>query len=307
MAFVPGFEYDIFISYTHKDNVSMGSEPGWVKQFHDFLEKWLENRRGLSGLRVWRANELDGNTRFDVAIEDKLKKSALFFALHSRNYPKSDYCRKELDWFHQHNGDRPGGLMVGDRTRIFNILLNNLPHDQWQREFAGSIGFPMHDAESEDELGEFTSPQDPSFGRQLRKIVDAAEETLKEMVSIEPPVDRQQAPDEVRIFIADVADPQQSVRERIIAEIGSNALLLEECPPPLEYGGHERKLTQILERTDLSIHLLDQWPGRKITDRKETTYPQRQTELACVQQTPQIIWVPEDCKEGSIVNKQHHQ
>jgi hypothetical protein len=93
MAQVPGFEYDIFISYIHDDNHSPTAAPGWVDRFHDALESMLKYRRGLSDLTIWRDKKLDGNTAFNNSIENKIKHSALFFVLNSRNYPRIDYCR----------------------------------------------------------------------------------------------------------------------------------------------------------------------------------------------------------------------
>jgi hypothetical protein len=127
MAQIPGFEYDIFISYTHKDNHSPSDAPGWVDRFHAELESWLKFRRGKSKLTIWRDKALDGNTEFNLSIENKIKHSALLFVLNSPNYGQSDYCRKELEWFHNYHGDRPGGLVVGEHHRIFNILLRNIP------------------------------------------------------------------------------------------------------------------------------------------------------------------------------------
>jgi hypothetical protein len=66
---------------------------------------------------------------------------------------------------------------VGEQSRIFHILLNNIPHAQWPQGLRGTSGLPMYDAE-EGELGDFTSPNDPRFEKQLRAIVDAVEKTL---------------------------------------------------------------------------------------------------------------------------------
>ena len=96
----------------------------------------------------------------------------MFFALHSRNYVKSDCCQKELKWFHEANGDRPGGLRIGDKHRIFNILLNNIHFDDWAPMLEGSSGFPMHSAKGA-EMGDFTFAEEPLYMRQLQQIVDA--------------------------------------------------------------------------------------------------------------------------------------
>ena len=102
MAQSPGYDHDIFISYAHNDNYGFGERPGWVDVFEDWLYNWLNKRRGLSDLRIWRDKKrMQGNTVFDDAIQNALDSSAIFLALSSRKYLQSDYCRKELHRFHQ--------------------------------------------------------------------------------------------------------------------------------------------------------------------------------------------------------------
>ena len=73
MAQIPGFKYDIFISYTHNDNRRLTDASGWVDRFHDALESWLKYRRGFSDLTIWRDKALDGNTEFNISINQNPK------------------------------------------------------------------------------------------------------------------------------------------------------------------------------------------------------------------------------------------
>jgi len=178
------------------------------------------------------------NTDFDIAIENKIDSVALFLVLHSRAQRNSEYCTKELDWFSDKYRDH---MLVGEQRRIFNVLLNNIPARDWHPALEGTIGFIMHDAEG-DELGDFTDPKDGRYGKQLRKVVDAAETTLNAMRA------QQQAarPDPVpnttvasgqlpTLFLASVSETQETTRERLITEIGDSARLLAELPPPHEH------------------------------------------------------------------------
>jgi hypothetical protein len=145
----PGYANDIFISYAHDDNHGLWNRPGWVDIFEQSLDSWLRRRRGMANLKIWRdTKRMRGNTLFDDAIQNALKTSALFFALTSRNYLQSDYCRKEMSWFHQYHSQRPGGLRVGEACRILNILLHNVPHEGWPAELQG-LRTPMNDAGGE--------------------------------------------------------------------------------------------------------------------------------------------------------------
>jgi hypothetical protein len=152
----------------------------------------------------------------------------------------------------------------------------------------------MNDARSGEHLGDFTSPEDYAFEKQMRSIVDAVE-ALFQKPSSSPrsrTEDRPQA-DRVVIFMADVADSLQDFKERIISEaMNRDAEIVTDIPPPMDFDGHSGASNSALARADFSVHLLDHWPGRKIIDRKETTYPREQHESAFAQQIPQLVWVP---------------
>jgi hypothetical protein len=304
MAFVPGFEYDIFISYTHRDNAPIGAGPGWVDQFHESLENWLAKRRGLSGLKIWRDPELDGNTEFNVAIERRLKSSAILLILHSRNYQSSEYCLKELGWFHQFSQAQPTGVRVGERLRILNILLNNIPHEDWPRElreFHSASGFPMHDAEDTRDLGDFTSPAEVLFEKQLRKVVDAAEATLRDLTRgasmvLEGSALKQTIP----IFVAAVADSLLPTRDRLLADIGQRVQVLDDIPPPRDSERHQTRVREALSKVDLAIHLLDQQPGEIVVNDENSTYPRDQVEMSLAHPTPTLVWVPDSIDTANI-------
>jgi hypothetical protein len=309
MAYVAGYEHDIFISYAHDDNHAPGNMPGWVDHFQEWLESWLIRRRGLSQLSVWRdSRRMRGNTLFDDAIKGAVNRSALFFAFASRNYLKSDYCRDELNWFHQRNGATPAGLKVGDGYRIFTILLNNIPHDQYQKwspALKGTTGFAFHDATSDRELGDFLSISDDRFEKQLRPLVDAVEAiltplaTAQKLSTIDSVASRTNP-----IYIADVAETLQPFRDRLIAEIESRqGNVLNPVPPPWKYETHGNQVRRALNKARFSIHLFDQWQGRSVIDREETTYPREQLTIALESQTMPLIWVPPELDIETIENE----
>jgi hypothetical protein len=310
MAQMPGYENDIFISYTHDDNYGVGNRPGWVDIFEKSLDSWLRKRRGMAHLTIWRdTKRMHGNTLFDDAIQSALKSSALFFALTSRNYLKSAYCHKEMSWFHQFHGQRPNGLRAGESFRIFNILLNNVPHEDWPAELQGAAGFPMNDADNAKHLGEFTSPDDYAFEKQMRKIVDAFESVALQMASASRPqaADKHRS-DRVVIFMADVPDTLQDFKERIISEAHNRDVqVVTDIPPPMDAAGHSDASNQAMSKADFSIHLLDRWPGRKILDRKETTYLREQHEIAFAQKTKQLVWLPPDLDLEAVEDHQQSQ
>jgi len=307
MSEIDGFDYDIFISYSHDDNVPLTGDQGWVDQFHEMLENWLKRRRGFSNLSIWRDKELQGNTRFDSAIENKINSTALFFVLHSGNYEKSDYCKDELDWFVKSNKNSFGGLNVGEQSRIFHILLNNFPHENWPAQLAGTSGFPMHDAENDESSGDFTVPKKEAFQDQLRKIVDATQAILKDMAkNVVKQLEPQQDQNAIEIFIADTADRQSAFRKRLTADLKERGhQVVAAIPPPYPYTEHQQKVSEVLQQAALSIHLLGEFPGRDIQDQENTSYPRAQAEISLASETKPFIWVPAELEISTIDDEQH--
>lgn len=308
MAQSPGYDHDIFISYAHNDNYGFGGGPGWVDVFEDWLFNWLNKRRGLTDLRIWRDKQrMQGNTVFDDAIQNAIDSSAIFIALTSRNYLQSDYCQKELRRFYEYHGRQSGGLRVSDASRLFNILLHNIPYQNWPAEFQGTSGFPMNDAKSDETPGDFTSPNDSAFEKQMRPIVDAIEDFIQKMAPA-----HQEQPEttssQISIFMADVPDALEDFKERIITEVQhQNVTVITDIPPPMDAAGHADALKQSLSQTQFSIHLLNQWPGRKIVDYKETTYPGEQHEIAFKQSIQQLVWVPSDLDIATVENEKQRR
>ena len=308
MAQSPGYGHDIFISYAHNDNYGFGGGPGWVDVFEDWLFNWLNKRRGLTDLRIWRDKErMHGNTVFDDAIQNALDSSAIFLALASRNYLQSEYCQKELHRFYEYHGRQSGGLRVSDANRLFNILLHNIPYQDWPVEFQGTSGFPMNDAKSDETPGDFTSPNDSAFEKQMRPIVDAIEDLIQKMTP-EPQEQTETISSPISIFMADVPDALQDFKERIITEVQrQNVKAITDIPPPMDAPGHADALNQSLAQTRFSIHLLNQLPGRKIVDHKETTYSREQHEIAFKNSIQQLVWVPSDLDIATIENEEQRQ
>jgi len=223
----------------------------------------------------------------------------------SPNYQHSEYCQKELDWFYQQARISQLGLTVARESRLFNLLLRNIPPTEWPKELSGTSGFPLHDAPpTSTELYDATDPNSPEFIRQVRKIVDAIEETLKlfprQVINPTPP----EAEKRIKIFLADVPDTLDEVREQLAADLKTAPVeILDYVPPPMAYNDHENRLRETVQTADLTVHLLDELPGRKIIDHKTSTYPWHQTEIALELETPQLIWVPRRLDFKSIKSK----
>jgi hypothetical protein len=303
MAFVGSFEYDIFISYSHVDDLG----DAWVKRFHEALEIALAQRVGRMGVvRIWRDPRLDGDQLFDDTIRTALERSAIFLAITSNGYIASEYCRLELQTFREKAAAEPHGLQIVDRSRIYNVLLTNIPPSRWPKEFGRVSGFPFHDADDrpQGEAGD-GEPTDqtydkPRFKRQLSALANALHRMLVAFKE-QPGSQRTSAPAESDaaegpvVFMADVADSLAPTRKRLILELGRKGVRVEHgVPPPYEAAQHAERVRSAAKDALLSIHLLDELPGREIDGEPLQTYPMRQIELARECVPAQLLWVPKE-------------
>ncbi len=170
MALIPGYEYDIFISYVHADNESETfEEDGWIDQFYKYLDTKL-NKHSRNIKIWWDSKNLDRSEVFDNSIAEAIDKSAIMICLYSRLYPQSEYCLKELEHFHKKAEKEKVGLTVGNRSRIIPVFLSNIPYTEWLESLSGTSGFPFHDG---NDYGDPLKNTSPEFGNQMIQLRNA--------------------------------------------------------------------------------------------------------------------------------------
>lgn len=96
MAYVPSHEYDVFISYCHKDDFA------WIERFKSDLENALVRKlRARSEPKIFFDDQgLRAGRQIDKDIPAFLEATGFFVALVSQRYDTSEYCKhKELAKF----------------------------------------------------------------------------------------------------------------------------------------------------------------------------------------------------------------
>lgn len=304
MALIPGYEYDIFISYAHADNASETSEgDGWIDQFYQYLETKLSKHS--ENIKIWwDSKQLDGSQVFDKTIKHAIDNSAIMVCLNSRRYAESDYCQKELQHFRKKAAGEETGLLVGDRSRIINVLLFNIHYDDWLSEFEGTSGFKFHD---EGDYGDPLSVEAKEpFSEQMKLLRNALVKMMEEFESevIEPPPPP--PPSEFTIYFGEINDSLVDRRDGIISELeGKGYLILKGDPSNATAKEHEKQTREAIDSAQLAVHLLGEFPGRKIADDPETRYIQKQVEIGMESPTPQLIWLSNDLYAPGIENEEH--
>jgi hypothetical protein len=89
MAYVPGFQHDVFISYAH------GDDREWIAGFVQLLQRTLDRRLGTR-IDIWMDEDDNRKSRdFSKEIPASVRSSAVFLLLPSPTYIRSAYCVNE--------------------------------------------------------------------------------------------------------------------------------------------------------------------------------------------------------------------
>ena len=87
MAFVPGYKHDIFVSYSHIDDIPIVEGRGWVATFVGQLQRLLAMRLGRAdAYSIWMDQCLIGNEPFSDALLQNINQSAALIIILSPGY-----------------------------------------------------------------------------------------------------------------------------------------------------------------------------------------------------------------------------
>ena len=111
MAYVPHHRHDLFFSYAHED------DSAWIEAFCKGLKTELVRAVGAE-FDVWQdATKLRLGQNWADEIDQGISTTALFLAVCSPSYYRSEWCEKEWQTFFERNQatvDDPSSLKVGE-------------------------------------------------------------------------------------------------------------------------------------------------------------------------------------------------
>jgi transcription initiation factor IIE alpha subunit len=311
MALIPGFEFDIFISYVHDDNEpEITGEDGWVDQFHQYLDRKLKKHDKNISI-WWDVKNLRKAERFDNAIKEAVQKSAIMLCLYSVRYPKSEYCIDEVNWFYEKSLKESTGTDVGNFVRIIPIMLSNIDFSEWPKPLTGSTSFKFHD---DGEIGDPLKITAEDFEKEMKLlrndlvhiIKDLSEKSKIAISEVEKLENSEHPNDAFAIFFSEVEDGLYDRREGIMAELvnkGYRIIMGDESQS--NAADHEKLTESQVSEADLIINLLGKIPGRKIKDDLNQRYIQKQIEIGLKCKKPSLVWLSSEVIIDKVENEVH--
>jgi hypothetical protein len=274
MAFVPGYDQDVFISYAHVDNqpfFDAEESAGWVATFVRLLKNELAQKLGRAeDFTVWfDAINLRGNHSVTPEITTKLGRAATFVAIFSPPYAASRWCRDEARLFAQHFADDVAG-------RIF--VVEKEPLDDKLPEFTDLLGYRFWYLDANEQPRTLGKPvlnqEEKQYFNQIEDLARHIHRQLTAMIRRQPderPMPSVSAPNgssgTAAIFLAEVTDDLEFRRlelRRYLEQQG--AMVLPENSFPLGRVEFEAALDADLAKSRLFVQLLGPAPGKMPPD-----------------------------------------
>jgi hypothetical protein len=181
------YEYDLFISYAHIDDLSpFGEEKGWIDLLHERLSVLLAQALGYE-LKIWRdGHNLRGNDDLSGAIGEGVTRSLLLLPVISPRYVQSAWCNREMATFHAAPPTTTNGVAPAFRSRVFKVVKTPLPDHLKPCEpehIRDLIGYEFYGRdESSGVLTEFSpDPSDKQYWKTLNRLVADIKRTIIEL------------------------------------------------------------------------------------------------------------------------------
>jgi hypothetical protein len=320
MGIVPEFEFDVFVSYAHLDDLKLAEDDrGWVTDFYNAVHDrlWQEMRKKPS---MWRdLRDLDGRLA-DASIAGALHKSAVFLAIVSPAYMESSYCRAEAGEFC--SCSHPAfDLTVRGVSRVVVAVYGEAPLCELPRGVATAPAVPF--CRSDPATGactRFNKPRrsDPDpYWESVDRVVRHLAAILKEMqrgataaaeIASGDSTVRSQLP----VYLAEATDDLQTERAEVLAVLKRGSQRAGQTVGP------ERSILQGvsvrgscrdgLARAAASVHLINATAGRIWGD-AEIPLPQLELELALERpdKPRPLVWLPPDVKPESAGNAAYRE
>jgi hypothetical protein len=120
---------DIFISYTHKDNLSLTDEElGWVDRFHRAIQVRLTQLLGRESAVFYDSAVMSGSDRLTPKIESEVRDTKVLISIVSPGYLRSTWCNQELELFARTSLPEHSTAQLDTKSRIIKVV--KLPVDQ---------------------------------------------------------------------------------------------------------------------------------------------------------------------------------
>lgn len=267
MPYVPGFNFDLFLSYAHADSAD------WIRALELSLRQELQDRLGPE-IEVWKdTNNIRFGQKWTDEIENGLIASAALLAVVSPSYRKAEWCDRERETFLDHC-QAANQVKAGSYYRFLKLIKEPWPdndHEEFFKEYQ-HISFFESRQKSDTPIADISEfvPGTQEWHQRIRQATQAIGSLLELMRRSREPIFLGGAP-------RDATEPRTALGK----ELRAQGYDVRPDGNPDE-GSSDKLIKKELERAKLSVHVLG--PTYK-------PFVERQIELALELERPLVLWI----------------
>lgn len=269
MAFVPGYEHDLFVSYAHVDDAPvLGAERGWVSTLVTTLQGLLAQQLGRAeSLELWLDHQLSKHALITPEIIGALQKTAIFLVILSPGYLASEWCQREKDIFWE---------LVRDRKRsgfrVFVVHRDMVEPDKLPSQFKDLAGYKFWE---EDKLQKKprilgwptpvpSNPKDQRYYDELDALSRDLAKELRRLAANDQRIEQASTSGTV-VFLAEVTDDLEDEREEVRRYLDQAGIqvLPDGVVYPRDGSAFQEEVDSDLHRSAFFIQLLSSVAGKR--------------------------------------------
>jgi hypothetical protein len=288
MAYVPGYDHDVFVSYARLDNQG---DAAWVTNLVRHLETEVRQRLGTKDLCIWIDHNLDGNHPLTSEIMQAIRGSAALIVVLSPSYISSQWCVRERNAF---LGFARDCVAEG---RIFIVRCRDIDSVEMPAEFGDLIGFKFWTQDTD--AGGVTRPlgltnlRERAYFASVINLSDKLGQKLKQMRAASAAEARASTPPAAKnIFIARATDDMETREAELVSYLTQAGLSI--LPETWYREDNEQEFRAAMQadlhRCSTFVQLLGRLPGRRAKFAGGRRFPVIQHDIAREASKPILQW-----------------
>jgi len=304
MAFVTGYENDVFVSYAHLDNLG---EPAWVSTLVEKLDTEVRQRLGTKDFKIWFDADINGNQPLTSQLVEAVRRSATLLVVMSPSYLASQWCARERNAFLGFVRD----CVTAGRIFIVNCRETDRDGRRTAPEFGDLLGFKFWTEDPEARAVRPLGAPDTKERAYLASILNLSDrlaQTLRGIRANAGQRERENPEGSARgVFVARSTDDLEGREDELRGYLTQAGLgiLPEVWYPETTESEFRTAMEADLQRSAAFVQLLGKLPGRKADFAGGRRYAALQNEIARSSGKPMFLWRDVADDPASVADAAH--
>lgn len=302
MAYVPGYDYDVFVSYAHHDDKpDRGYETGWVTELVAGLRNQLAQDLGSEAI-VWMDHEHRGHEPAPEILK-RVRRCATMISVLSPSFMNSKWCQQELECFYE---TLQNHIHPRSDTRVFPVLPKEVEREKRPPKLQALPGYRFLFKDANGVLHRADWRKDHGGGWEYHCELDRLSRDLAdELTAIKGPAPNppESGP---RVLLGEATDDVASHRSHALTYLRQASVMVLPSRGECLYSRSDQEFSEAfaedLKQCHVFVQLLGAFPGRRPSDNAKLQY-----ECARKAGKPVLQWQPPDLDIDAVFDDAHRR